>query len=77
MNNTMYKTTVVETLKTGAEIATLTAVLTVGTYGGSKVGHAIINGVEDVASAATKEIGKTVKKAVKKTFRKKKFFEMF
>lgn len=75
MNNYVYDAK--ENVKAVAEIVTLTAVLTVGTYGGSKVGHAIINGVEDVASAATKEINKTVKKAVKKTFRKKKFFGMF
>ncbi len=66
-----------ETVKRTAAIGAAAAVFTVGTYGGSKIGHAIVNGVEDAAGAGMKKVSKTVKKAVKKTFRKKKVFGMF
>lgn len=71
-NYNLYE--VKETVKAGAQVAGAVAFVTIGTYGGSKLGHAIVDGVEDVAAAATKEIGKSVKKAVKKTFKKKRFF---
>lgn len=76
MNN-YYVNEAAEVIKRTAAIGAAATVFTVGTYGGSKVGHAIVNGVEDVVVDATKEISKTVKKTVKKAFRKKKFFGMF
>ena len=58
-----------ENVKAAASIATAAAVITAGTYGGSKVGHIVIDGIEDLAAAGAKHVSK----AIKKKFRKKKF----
>lgn len=64
-----YMSEAKETLKRTAAIAGTAAVITAGTYGGSRIGHAVVNAAEDLAEAGMKKVGK----AIKKKFRKKKF----
>ena len=58
-----------ETMKNAATFAGGVAIFTAATYGGSKVGHAIIDAAEDLTAAGMKKVGKVIKKKI----RKKKF----
>ena len=58
-----------ETMKNAATFAGGVAIFTAVTYGGSRIGHAMVDAAEDLAAAGMKKVGK----AIKKKIRKKKF----
>ena len=61
-----YMSEAKETFKRTVAIAGAAAVITAGTYGGSKIGHAVVDSMEDIATSGAKALGKAIKKKIKK-----------
>ena len=68
----MYNYEMRETVKSLVAFTGSVAAFSAVTYGGRKIGYAFVDAAEDAVSAGARE----VRKAVKKKFRKKKFFGM-